>query len=73
MNTQSKIDLQGFVEPIHVQKRTNDDNKIQFQNANVIFRADAHSGHRTRVSANRTTEGTSPPGSMWTMNPLFPA
>jgi len=39
----------------------------------VVYRADAHSGHRTRVSANRTTEGTSPPGSMWTMNPLFPA
>merc|ERR1711971_800760 len=39
----------------------------------VVYRADAHSGHRTRVSANRTTEGTFPPGSMWTMNPLFPA
>merc|ERR1719411_711297 len=39
----------------------------------VIYRADANSGHRTRVSANRTTEGTFPAGSMWTMNPLFPA
>merc|ERR1719516_568637 len=50
-------------------------NPLEFEGDDqwVVYRADAHSGHRTRVSANRTTEGTFPKGSMWTMNPLFPA
>ena len=30
------------------------------------------SGHRTELTAKRTTEGTFPPGSMWTANPLLP-
>ena len=64
-NDNKKVDLQNIKQTI---------NKKNFlQNTNLIFRADAHSGHRTRVSANRTTEGTFPPGSMWTMNPLFPS
>jgi len=32
----------------------------------------ANQDHRTQISAKRTTEGTYPPGSMWTANPLVP-
>jgi len=38
----------------------------------VQYGLDRKSGHRTELVANRTTEGTSPPGSMWTANPLIP-
>jgi len=38
----------------------------------VVYKKDYHSGHRTKVDARRTTEGTYPPGSMWTANPILP-
>ena len=53
----------------------------------VVYKKDYHSGHRTQaeahvlnissqlrsqVDARRTTEGTYPPGSMWTANPILP-
>jgi len=37
----------------------------------VIYNED-HSHHRNEILANRTSEGTFPPGSMWTANPLLP-
>ena len=41
----------------------------------VLYKADGGehgTGHRTEIAAKRTTEGTFPPGSMWTANPLRP-
>merc|ERR1712059_154648 len=38
----------------------------------VQYNRDVSTGHRTELVANRTTEGTFPPGSMWTANPLLP-
>ena len=38
----------------------------------VEYAKDKKSGHRTELVAKRTTEGTFPPGSMWTANPLLP-
>ena len=36
----------------------------------VIYTPDEATGHMTELEAARTTEGTSPPGSMWTANPF---
>jgi len=38
----------------------------------VQYLHDRKTGHRTEVSAQQTTEGTSPSGSMWRLNPLLP-
>lgn len=38
----------------------------------VQYAKDKKTGHRTELVAKRTTEGTYPPGSMWTANPLVP-
>ena len=38
----------------------------------VVYGKDLSSGHRTKIVANRTTEGTFPAGSMWTANPFRP-
>merc|ERR1712181_195741 len=37
----------------------------------VVYNEDS-SHRRNEILANRTTEGTFPPGSMWTANPLLP-
>jgi len=42
------------------------------ENQWVVYGKDQSSGHRTEIPAKRTREGTFPPGSMWTANPLLP-
>ena len=39
----------------------------------VEYAKDRKTGHRTELTAKRTTEGTFPAGSMWTANPLLPS
>ena len=38
----------------------------------VEYDVDKIAGHMTEVTANRTTEGTFPPGSMWSAVPFYP-
>jgi len=38
----------------------------------VNYGIDRKTGHRTELKALQTTEGTTPPGSMWRTNPLIP-
>jgi len=62
-------------------KVPNDPNEECFQKTPLDFvgdiqwintGADRKTGHRVEIKALQTTEGTSPPGSMWRANPLLP-